>query len=156
MQNAFVSTPWVACIHGILDTGTHPLPRSQAASLFSPHAIRRWIDKKHATPAFCACAYSGPRHHIHPQRKSGCSSVVEHFLAKEDVARSNRVTRSINLRKVDGTGKGLICKEQVSSKAAPQVTHWQRKNKFAGCLRAHAPPRNAVPPDAPAQPTWLR
>ncbi len=33
----------------------------------------------------------------------GCSSVVEHFLAKEDVARSNRVTRSINLRKIDGT-----------------------------------------------------
>jgi uncharacterized protein YceK len=29
------------------------------------------------------------------QQKSGCSSVVEHFLAKEDVARSNRVTRSI-------------------------------------------------------------
>jgi hypothetical protein len=28
----------------------------------------------------------------------GCSSGVEHFLAKEDVARSNRVTRSIFVR----------------------------------------------------------
>jgi len=35
------------------------------------------------------------------QQKSGCSSVVEHFLAKEDVARSNRVTRSIVLIKND-------------------------------------------------------
>lgn len=30
----------------------------------------------------------------------GCSSVVEHFLAKEDVARSNRVTRSISPREI--------------------------------------------------------
>jgi hypothetical protein len=31
-----------------------------------------------------------------PRKICGCSSVVEHFLAKEDVARSNRVTRSIS------------------------------------------------------------
>ena len=31
---------------------------------------------------------------ISARNRCGCSSVVEHFLAKEDVARSNRVTRS--------------------------------------------------------------
>ena len=37
-------------------------------------------------------------HRVLPRAASvcGCSSGVEHFLAKEDVARSNRVTRSMN------------------------------------------------------------
>ena len=37
----------------------------------------------------------------------GCSSVVEHFLAKEDVARSNRVTRSIPLSRASMTEGAL-------------------------------------------------
>ena len=40
--------------------------------------------------------------HTNGPAKSGCSSVVEHFLAKEDVARSNRVTRSSSKKQRTG------------------------------------------------------
>src|SRR6202011_6025060 len=44
--------------------------------------------------AITACASDPPRHYSYPLKR-GCSSVVEHLLAKEDVASSSLVTRSM-------------------------------------------------------------
>ena len=71
--------------------------REDLPLFFMIHGMRRQI---------CACQIVGTRHYQRPQPR-GCSSVVEHFLAKEDVARSNRVTRSTfnDLLKVKRLGK---------------------------------------------------
>src|SRR5438045_3871597 len=42
----------------------------------------------------CATRVAG--HYCFPSQKCGCSSVVEHLLAKEDVASSSLVTRSMS------------------------------------------------------------
>ena len=46
-----------------------------------------------ATRRICGCGIRPVRHYFCPLRR-GCSSVVEHLLAKEDVASSSLVTRS--------------------------------------------------------------
>ena len=58
------------------------------------------LEPNHSQPAqLCTCTESSLSQY--PARKfCGCSSVVEHLLAKENVARSNRVTRSISLREM--------------------------------------------------------
>src|SRR5438445_7699626 len=40
------------------------------------------------------CAVRTAGHYLSPPQNCGCSSVVEHLLAKEDVASSSLVTRS--------------------------------------------------------------
>ena len=56
--------------------------------------------------AITACASDPPRHYFYPLKR-GCSSVVEHLLAKEDVASSSLVTRS-TLTQTEGGSLGAL------------------------------------------------
>ncbi len=69
----------------------------------------------------------------YPGRKfCGCSSVVEHFLAKEDVARSNRVTRSISLREMASSKTFMFVWSKLS--AAKWSDAWEER--FSGSADA--------------------
>src|SRR2546430_7164340 len=57
--------------------------------------------RRSATLRICGCGIRPVRHYSCPLRR-GCSSVVEHLLAKEDVASSSLVTRSIFFQSSSG------------------------------------------------------
>src|SRR5438477_2301186 len=70
----------------------------------------------------------------------GCSSVVEHLLAKEDVASSSLVTRS-SLRLVRSAKGRLERARRSHGEGGPPESHpgygWQASSRFYCVLRLH-------------------
>src|SRR5438105_4908877 len=87
------------------------------------------------------CALDAAGHYFFPLGKCGCSSVVEHLLAKEDVASSSLVTRS-SLRLVRSANRRLERARRTrgdggAARSRPSYG-WQASSRFCCCvLRLH-------------------
>src|SRR3954470_10368344 len=96
------------------------------------------------------CAHRGCGHYFRPLRR-GCSSVVEHLLAKEDVASSSLVTRSMRhgrsgacrsqaLADIDHVGETFralvrLCRTLLGAEAGPDQRLPEARLDFGGPKR---------------------